>query len=413
MEKKNYIKIGIITSLIIFALIWGVNYLKGKDIFSSEYIYYVVYDRIDGLQVSNPVLVNGYAVGQVRNIGFLPDNSGKIVVTMALTQDFNIPGNTVARIFSSDLMGTKAVELIFGKADYLQQPGDTLKSDFEGSLQEMVSVQMLPLKKKAEDLMKQMEDAIEVINYVFNEKTQANIMSSFEDIKITFANLKESSSNLDTIVYANKTKIDAIMSNIESISANIEKNNDNISRVIDNTSRISDSLANSNLTQTINQLAELIAELNVTMQKINNSEGSLGLLVNNDTLYYNLEDVTYNLNKLLTDMRVNPKRYVHFSMFNTGKTVYVEDANQVKGKKQKLRYKVMIYHSNTPVSPQSPKFKNYKNIEEAVINNEYVYLTGNEKNKDKAKILLKEVSVDFPDAKIVEVKGGEYTIVNY
>jgi phospholipid/cholesterol/gamma-HCH transport system substrate-binding protein len=412
VEKKIYIKIGIITSLIIFALIWGVNYLKGKDIFSSEYIYYVVYDRIDGLQVSNPVLVNGYTVGQVRNIGFLPDNSGKIVVTMALTQNFNIPGNTIARIFSSDLMGTKAVELIFGKTDYFQQPGDTLKPDFEGSLQEMVSVQMLPLKNKAEDLMKQMEDAIEIINYIFNEKTQANIMASFEDIKITFENLKNSSSNLDTIVYSNKNRLDAIMSNIESISANIEKNNDNVSRVLDNTSRISDSLANSNITQTINQLSELIAELNITMQKINNSEGSLGLLVNNDTLYYNLEDVTYNLNKLLIDMRVNPKRYVHFSMFNTGKTVYVEDANQIKGKKQKIRYKVMIYHSNTPVSLNSPEFKEYKNIEEAVVNNEYIYMTGNEKNKDKAKILLKKVSVDFPDAKIVEIKGGEYTIVN-
>ncbi len=412
MKKTTYIKIGVIISITIFVFFWSVNFLKSKGAFNNDNVFYIVYERIDGLDISNPVLINGFAVGKVRDIDFLPDTSGRLVVEIAIKNKYQIPGKSIARIFSSDLMGTKAIDLIFGDAKYMQQSGDTLIADFEGSLQEMVSIQMLPLKNKAEDLMKQMEEAIEVVNYIFNKDTRDDILTSFKNIKATFVNLENSSSNLDSIVSDGKHKMENILSNVESISQNLEQNNELITRTLKNISNITDSIAQSDLKQAILETQGILSQLNEITKKINNSEGTIGLLINNDTLYNNLEDVTYNLNRVLEDLRLNPKRYVQFSAFNLGKTVYVEeDQTDTKGKKAKAVYKVMIHQSNKSV-PLNPKnFKNYKNVEEAMVNGTYIYVIGHKKNIESARLLLKEVINDFADAKIVEIKEGKYSII--
>lgn len=413
MKKSSFIKIGIIVSLTLFSLIWSVNFLKSKGTFNSDSVFYVVYERIDGLSVSNPVLINGFTVGQVRNISFLPDTSGMLVVEIALKNEFNLPKGSVARIFSSDLMGTKAIGIIYGEDNLMHESGDTLIADFEGSLQEMVSIQMLPLKNKAEDLMKQMEEAIEIVNYIFNEETRDDIMSSFKNIKKTFAKLESSSTNLDSIVSQGKNKIENILSNVESISKNLEKNNELISHALLNISNITDSLAQANLKQTMLETHLLVTQLNEITTKINNSEGTIGLLINNDTLYNNLEDVTYNLNRLVEDLRLNPKRYVQFSAFNLGKTVYVEeDQSDTKGKKEKIVYKIVVLQSNKSVPLNPENFKGYKKIEEAMVSGSYIYMVGQKKNIESARTYLKEVQVDYPEAKVIEIKEGKYTIIN-
>ena len=149
MNRSTYIKIGAVITLTIAAFVWGFNFLKGRGTFSNDDLFYVIYDRIDGLEVANPVLINGFKVGQVRDIHFLEDTSGRLVVELQVGPVYKVPKESVARIFSSDLMGTKAIELIFSDKRGLHETGDTLLPDFEGSLQEMVSVQMLPLKNKA------------------------------------------------------------------------------------------------------------------------------------------------------------------------------------------------------------------------------------------------------------------------
>lgn len=413
MKKSTFIKIGIIISITLFGLFWGINFLKSQGAFSNDKLFYVVYDRIDGLNVANPVSINGFAVGKVREIKFLPDNSGKLIVEIAIKNEYNITGETVAKIFSSDLMGTKAIELVLGKGNYMHQPGDTLIADFEGSLQELVSVQMLPLKNKAEDLMKQMEEAIEIVTYVFNEETRRDIMSTFKNLKTTFENLERSSINLDSIVGQGKNKMENILVNVESITKNLEENNEIITTALKNIANISDSLAQSNLKQTMHETYLLMANLNEISAKINNSEGSIGQLINNDTLYNNIEDVTYSLNRLVEDLRLNPKRYVHFSALNLGKTVYVdENSTDAKGKKEKVIYKIQIHQSNKSVHLSPDNFKGYKNVEEAMVGGIYIYMVGQKKNIETARQYLKEIQVDYPEAKILEIMEGKYTIVN-
>lgn len=414
MKRNSFIRIGLIISITLFGLVWGVNFLKGKGTFKSDSTYYIIYDRIDGLAKSNPVMVNGFAIGQVDHIGFTADTSGRLIVEISVKDKVELPGGSVARIFSSDLMGTKAIELIFGDEDFMHHSGDTLIPDFEGSLQEMVSVQMLPIKNQAETLLKQMEDAINVINLIFNEETRNRIQSSIKNIENTFSNLESSSTNLDSIVSGGKNNIENILTNVESITLNLEKNNNLITQSLNNVSQITDSLAQANLKQTLLETYALMANLNEITDKINNSEGTIGELVNNDTLYYNLEDVTYSLNRLLEDMRLNPKRYVQFSAFNLGKTVYVEkdESSNKKKKKDNVIYKIIIKQSNNsiPITPEN--FKGYKNVEEVMINGSYSYLIGKEKNIENARLYRKDVSSDFPEAQILEIKQGEYSIIN-
>lgn len=411
MKNSTYFKIGLIVSFSLFALIWGINFLKGKGAFNNEDIYYVVYERIDGLEVTNPVLINGFQVGQVRDIHFLPDHSGDLVVEFAIDEEYKLPKKTTARIFSSDLMGTKAIDLIYGKTDKFQQSGDTLVSDFEGSLQELVSLQMLPLKNKAENLMKEMEEAIEIVKFIFNEKTRDDITSSFSNIKSTVAHLENSTSSLDNIVQGGKSKIENILSNVESISDNLQQNNQQITMALQNIANISDSLAQSNLKQVVVETQMAMAELEGIITKINNNEGSLGMLVNDDSLYNNLNNAAYNLDLLVEDLRLNPKRYVQFSAFNLGKTVYVEDYPR-KGKKKKVHYKVLLKNSASPIPITEGNFKGYKNIDEKTMGDQYLYIIGDKKNIESARGYLKELKKDFPDAKIVEIKGNELKIVN-
>jgi len=405
--KSIYIKIGITISITIIVLVWGVNFLKGKGLFETQDYYYVVYEKIDGLAVSSPVLINGYKVGRVSNIHFKPDYSGQLIVEFAVDKEFKIPRPATAQIFSSDLMGNKAINLIYGDEAGFQVSGDTLISAFEGSLSELVSMQMLPLKNKAEDLMKEMEDAIAIVTYVFNDTTKQNLIKSLQHMSMTFKNLESSTSNLDSIVYGGKSKIEKVLANIESITTNLEANNRQISNIIRNVSTISDSLARSNVKSMMNDMALLMSQLNTSMEKINSGVGTIGMLVNNDSLYKNLEDVSYSLNRLLEDLRMNPKRYVHFSMFDTGKTIVVSNDLEEGKRKDKVEYTILIITSNKSIPIKPENFKGYRNVQEQMHQGIYYYTYGSRKNIDKARELLRDVISDFPDAQILQITEGD------
>ncbi len=308
MIKSTLTKVGILTTLSIAALIWGVSFLKGKGAFKKENTYYAIYERIDGMSTGSPVFLSGFKIGSVTDIYFTPDTSGSLTVEFTVNEQVLLPKPTTARIFSNDLMGNKAIELILGTSNTLHNTGDTLEPDFEGSLKDMVSIQMIPIKNQAESLMKELEDAINIVNSVFNEQTQQNISASISRMRNTFI-------NLDSIVYDGKGKIGVILTNIESISTMLKKNNHEISNTLSNVSSLTDSLMAANIKETIMNANSTLTELAEISAKINNGEGSAGQLINNDSLYFNIQDITYNLNLLIEDLKQNPNRYVHISVF--------------------------------------------------------------------------------------------------
>ncbi|MDD5571724.1 MAG: MlaD family protein [Bacteroidales bacterium] len=314
---KKEAKIGVLIVIATALLIWGFNFLKGKDIFKPQKIYYAVYDQVNGLLPSNPVTINGLKVGQVKNIYLQSNNSGKVIVEISLFNNFKIPKNSVAQI-SSDLLGSRAIEIQLGNSKDYIVPGDTLSSVIQRTLKEEVNQQIIPLKRKAEDMMLSLDSVLSVIQAIFNENTRENLSKTFESIKFAIKNLEHTTYNLDTLVSSQRSRLAMIIGNIESISQNLKNNNQKITNIINNFSGISDSLAKANVSKTINNLNSTLGRTNEIVEKINKGEGSLGMLINNDTLYKNLKSVSKELNLLFEDVRLNPKRYVRFSVFGGG-----------------------------------------------------------------------------------------------
>lgn len=319
---KKEIRIGILVVAALILFFWGFNFLRNNNIFSDETIYYAVYPEIKNLSTSNPVRINGVKVGVVQDIKFpMSENDYRVLVAIAMEKEIPIPANSVAKI-ESDLLGSNMINLRLGDDSLMLDIGDTIGAEVATTIQEEVSLQMLPVKKKAENLMLQLDSVLEVIKYVFNEETRKDITQSFASIKTTIKNLERTTSTVDAVVQREESRLDVIIGNIESISNNLKENNDNITRTFENIASISDTVAKARIGETMLRLNNTLDELETITTGIQNGDGTLGKLVNNDTLYYNLETTADNLDALVKDIRLNPQRYLHFSVFgkNPNKT---------------------------------------------------------------------------------------------
>lgn len=315
MKIKKEFKLGLLFIVALLLLGWGISYLKGSDILFRGSRYYAVYSHIEGLLVANPVTVNGFEVGQVTDIDFASAEKGSILVEMEVNEDIDIPKNTVARIYSSDLMGSKAVALSLGNSKNYAQSGDTLSGSVEGSIKEAVNKQVQPIKQKAENLLLSVDTVVTAIQTVFNQNSRDKISRSLGSIEKSLTYLENTTYNLDTLMRSEKDRLAMIIGNIENITRNLDSKERQINHTIDNLSAISDTLATANISETLHKTNETLKELTSVMTKVNQGEGTAGMLLNNDTLYRNLESASHELNMLLRDMKLNPGRYVHFSIF--------------------------------------------------------------------------------------------------
>ena len=310
MNKE--LKIGFFAIISIIALVFGVNYLKGINILNDNRDFYAVYENIGGLQVGSPVLVNGYKVGMVSNIDLLIEQNQNLLVTISLSKEFDMPTNTVCKIVNQDLMGTKGISLILGDASELVMVGDTLISGIEGSLQDEVNAQILPLKNKAEQLIGSMDSVMMIVTAVLNKDTRENLRNSLQSLDKTFELMSLTMIKVDSMVDLNDERIAKVISNLASITSNLESSNGEIKTILINFASISDSLAKSNIATTLRNVSEITA-------KINNGEGSIGLLLKDDKIYANFEKSTRELAALLEDIKNHPSRYVNFSIIGGGK----------------------------------------------------------------------------------------------
>ena len=274
-----------------------------------------VYQHVNGLEPSNPIYINGVKVGQVGKVFFDPKMNGDIIVQLVFTDKFPVAANSTARIFSEDLMGSKAIEIILGNSPRLAQSGDTLLTDVETSLKDAVNQQILPLKLKAEDLLSSIDTMVVAIKGVFNKDIRDDLTASIKSIRNTMSNLENTTQNLDTLVYMESGRLSSILYNIDMITRNLNNNSGEISRILGNLANLSDTIARSNISGILTNLDKTVGDLSVVMTRIENGEGTLGMLIKDDALYNQLEKSATELNLLLEDIRINPKRYVRVSVF--------------------------------------------------------------------------------------------------
>jgi len=309
MKISNETKIGVLTTLAITILILCYSYLKGNDIFSGTNRFYAIYNSVDGLSVSKPVLVNGFPIGHVSKMALRPD--GRTIVEFKIEPQYNIPDNTLAKLVSTDLLGSKAIVFEMGNSKTFAADKDTLKADIQGSLAESLQ----PIQKKAEQLITRLDSSLVAINKIMNPDFQKNVDRSFLSIANSLQTLEGTTKKIDELVAAQTGHVNGILSNAESISDNLKTSTAHLNAIATNAETFSSDLANSRIKQTLENANKAISDLQATIAKIKDGNGSLGLLMNDDHLYRNLDSATSNMNQLFIDLKAHPKRYVHFSVF--------------------------------------------------------------------------------------------------
>ena len=284
---------GVVAVFAVGILVWGINYLKGTNLFYNNTSVYAIYPKVPGLAVSSPIIINGVHSGVVDAIYFHPDKSSRVIVKLNISESgLRIPRNSIAELISTDFMGSKAIGLKLGTSETDMQNGDTLHTDFEISMLEDFSEQMLPIKDKTENLMLTMDTAIikltttlESINGMFTQQNKRNLAAALVNLNTTLKSFEELSSSLS---YTVKSKINPAM---------------------DKFSNLADSLKALEIQETLTAAQLALNNMAAVMEKMNNGEGTVGKMMNNDSLYNNLNGATLQMEELLEDIKLHPKRY--------------------------------------------------------------------------------------------------------
>jgi len=316
LKIRKEVKVGAVFVIALAVLIWGIMYLQGIEILKQKRTVFAVYDRVNGLVAANPVTIQGMKVGQVKTLYFSPKDPRKIIVELYISNmTYPIPKNSIARIYSADLMGSKQIEIVPGDSPEVIVNGDTLMARTEATLGEEVNQQLAPLKHKAENLISSIDTLATIIQAVLNKNTQASLVEAIEHIKEAIQNVAHMTYNADTLVSEQRTNIARIIINLESVSRNLKDNNDKIANILENFSDVSDSIAQLQIPATFAQINNAVVNLNEILEKINSGEGTIGLLVNDTSLYFEVDKAARDLNLLLEDIKANPKKYVKISVF--------------------------------------------------------------------------------------------------
>ena len=309
MKISNETKVGILAAFAIAIFIVGYNFLKGNDIFSQENEFFAKYDKVDGLAISKPVLVNGYQIGRVSGLTLQPN--GQILAKFKIDPKYEIPKNTIARLESTDLLGSKAVVFDLGNSMQYAVSGDTLNANVQANLLEQVE----PVQKRAQMIIARLDSVLSSVNKILSPNFQQNVDRSFSSIARTLETLESTSKKVDGSVGKQAERIDNIFANAESISANLKNNNEKINSILSNFDNLSDQMAKTKFKETMDNANNAVLDLQATIAKIDKGTGSLSLLLNDEKLYNNLNNSAANLDKLMLDFKANPKRYVSFSVF--------------------------------------------------------------------------------------------------
>lgn len=319
MKITQEIKTAILVLLGILLFIFIFNYLKGENLLSSSRKITAVYDNVEGLVPSAVVTINGHKIGKVQDISFTEDGSGKLEVLMLIASNFKFSKNSTAELYESGLIGGKAIAIIpanDGAANV--SSGDVLRSKIKPGLTDLVNQRLTPLQQKIEKVMESTDVLLANINSVFDEKTKSNIRGSFSQLKQTITSFESTSNALNALLEDNKTSITTTLFNFSDISKNL--------------SEVSSNLAEADLKQTINGLQSTISNFDQLLKNIEKGEGSIGRLMKDEGLYNNLEGALGQMEALLEDMKLNPKRYVHFSLFGKKPKPYSMEDSKNKTK---------------------------------------------------------------------------------
>lgn len=301
VKFSRELKTGLVALMTIILFIWGFSFIKNNSLFKKERVFYAIYESVGGLESSSLVTINGYKVGKVDQITFHPQKKGYLIVRFSLNTDFEFSNKSKAKIYSSDLIGSKSLSILPDYEGQLAVDGDTLTSAIEPGVFELLNEKVAPLQAKFESLLANSDSLMQNLNNILDVKTQDNLKVGIKSLKNSLLIFEKTAKSMDSLVRDNKKNINTILNNSKDITQNLKQ--------------FTDTLTQLNLGATISKLQNTVNSIDVMLADVKSGKGSIGKLLNDEELYNNLTRVSKEVEVLLRDMRLHPKRYVHFSLF--------------------------------------------------------------------------------------------------
>ncbi len=304
---KTEIKVGLVGLGILILLFFGIKFLKGIDIFNKEVSYHVLYKDVSGMHESNYIYLNGMKVGYIKDIKALDNRAENFLVTISISSKVNMTKDSKIVLFNADMLGSKALRLELGHGELLHK-GDTITGEIEVGMLDKLGTAITPM---AENL----DSILSATKSILNQQNRDNIQRTLANLESTSRKLNDISQQFDGLIDSEKNKIKNIIANTESITANLKDNNERLSNIISRIDQITDTVAQANIGSTLSETSRTIERLNKVLGIIENGKGNLGLLINDEGLYRNLNESARKLEALIEDIKANPKKYVKISVF--------------------------------------------------------------------------------------------------
>ena len=304
MKITREVKTGIVAVTVIVLFIWGFNFMKGLNLFDSPSSTYLTeYNNVQGLNKSSVVTINGVEVGKVVKISFNkePEKRGQIIVEFSVETNFEFSRKSIAKIYSASLMGGKSLAIIPSYEGEMATSGDFLQGEIESDIFSSVTEKLNPLQAKVENVIVSADSLMVGLNDMIDTKSRKHFKSSIAKLDVTISNFKNISESIDKLVKTNEEKLGSTIANVELMTNNMSK--------------LSDTLVSANIGTTIKNFESTVDNLNKILASVEAGEGTLGKMLKDDEMYNNLSNASKEMEELLREMKLHPKRFVHFSLF--------------------------------------------------------------------------------------------------
>ncbi|QQR97435.1 MAG: MCE family protein [Sphingobacteriales bacterium] len=339
MNNKTEIAVGALTIIGIIAFILGYKFLKGDDVFSRSKYIVCVADRTSGLLVSNEVLENGVSIGRVSEILLSRSSTypNKAIFLLKLNSDVEVPKDSRFQVVALDMLGKMGVALIRGKESTFASENDTLPCTAMGNSIEQAVDLFTQVKPKLESLMSSVEGLVNNMNNSLGSGENNLLKKAMTDLSATLQSVNKLTTNLDHTFSAEKDNLHGILTNVNKLTATFNKESGKIDSILSNFNTLSSKLAKIDLEETVGSAKNTLEQLQLTLKKVNEGDGSIAKLLNDDALHTDISNTLTTLTDLLNDLKKNPKKYISLSLIDKSKNVTVEsptDSLSIMSKKK-------------------------------------------------------------------------------
>jgi phospholipid/cholesterol/gamma-HCH transport system substrate-binding protein len=314
LKLSREVKTGILAIGAILLFIFGYSFLKGTNLLEKKRTFFVEYENVEGLAKSAPVTINGLVVGKLTDIHFV-SKTGKLIVEFSVEEsDFEFSRKSMTRIYSSGLIGGKSLG-IFPEYDNnnIAISGDTLQGSVEDGMLDAVKKALGPLEDKVTFTLATLDSLLISFTLLLDVETRENLQGAIANLNTTMKSLNGASGSLDVILNNNIDKLDRTFTNLDEMAVNFNQ--------------FSDSLAQLETGRLVSEFQSVISRFDTIATGMENGEGTVGKLLKDDQLYENLEGASRQLEELLQDVKLNPKRYIHISVFGKKNAEYTIPEN--------------------------------------------------------------------------------------